>query len=192
VHKCKQDESLFAVMERIVKAEVHRLVVVDEDNKVTGVISLSDILNFLVLRPGGDDPSQPGCTDMFAKVRPLPVIMQTKPFVVSQAVGTVGPWGQVINPEVEEEGEKGGEEEHPLAKSASTDSAVEATEEVLEKEGMDRGRPGEEEKENVDEGAMAGLCKMKADCDIEKLSDLPTSGEETKDKQRSLAGIPIH
>ena len=37
-------------------------------DKVTGVISLSDILNFLVLRPGGDDPSQPGCTDMFSKV----------------------------------------------------------------------------------------------------------------------------
>ena len=53
VHKCKQDESLFAVMERIVKAEVHRLVVVDDENKVTGVISLSDILNYLVLRPGG-------------------------------------------------------------------------------------------------------------------------------------------
>merc|ERR1719219_1046075 len=34
VHKCKQDESLFAVMERIVKAEVHRLVVVDDDNRV--------------------------------------------------------------------------------------------------------------------------------------------------------------
>jgi len=56
VHKCKQDESLFAVMERIVKAEVHRLVVVDDENKVTGVISLSDILTYLVLRPGGDDP----------------------------------------------------------------------------------------------------------------------------------------
>ena len=38
-------------------------------SKVTGVISLSDILNFLVLRPGGDDPSQPGCTDMFSKVK---------------------------------------------------------------------------------------------------------------------------
>ena len=39
--------------------------------QVTGVISLSDILNFLVLRPGGDDPSQPGCTDMFSKVNIL-------------------------------------------------------------------------------------------------------------------------
>ena len=42
-------------MERIVKAEVHRLVVVNEDNKVVGVISLSDILNYLVLRPGGNN-----------------------------------------------------------------------------------------------------------------------------------------
>lgn len=31
-------------MERIVKAEVHRLVVVDEQDKVVGVLSLSDIL----------------------------------------------------------------------------------------------------------------------------------------------------
>ena len=54
VHKCRQDESLFAVMERIVKAEVHRLVVVNDENKVVGVISLSDILNYLVLRPGGE------------------------------------------------------------------------------------------------------------------------------------------
>ena len=58
VHKCKQDESLFAVMERIVKAEVHRLVVVNDDNKVVGVISLSDILNYLVLRPGGESHKQ--------------------------------------------------------------------------------------------------------------------------------------
>ena len=41
-------------MERIVKAEVHRLVVVNDENKVVGVISLSDILNYLVLRPGGE------------------------------------------------------------------------------------------------------------------------------------------
>ena len=33
--------------------QVHRLVVVDEDNRVMGVISLSDILSYLVLRPLG-------------------------------------------------------------------------------------------------------------------------------------------
>jgi len=51
VHKCKAADSLNAVMEKIVKAEVHRLVVVSDDDKVVGVVSLSDILSYLVLRP---------------------------------------------------------------------------------------------------------------------------------------------
>jgi len=44
VHKCTLDDTLFMIMEKIVKAEVHRLVVVEEDDRVVGVISLSDIL----------------------------------------------------------------------------------------------------------------------------------------------------
>ena len=54
VHKCKLDETLFTIMERIVRAEVHRLVVVDENDMVIGIISLSDLLLYLVLRPCGD------------------------------------------------------------------------------------------------------------------------------------------
>uniref|UniRef100_A0AAG5CZH9 CBS domain-containing protein n=1 Tax=Anopheles atroparvus TaxID=41427 RepID=A0AAG5CZH9_ANOAO len=54
VHSCKLDETLFTIMERIVRVEVHRLVVVDDDKKVIGIISLSDILLYLVLRPSGD------------------------------------------------------------------------------------------------------------------------------------------
>jgi len=54
VSTCKKSEPLSAIMERIVKAEVHRLVVVDDDNRVIGVVSLSDILSFLVLKPMGD------------------------------------------------------------------------------------------------------------------------------------------
>ena len=53
VHTCKRTDTLFHVMENIVKAEVHRLVIIDEDSKVCGVVSLSDILSFLVLRPTG-------------------------------------------------------------------------------------------------------------------------------------------
>jgi len=55
VHICQVTDSLFAVMETIVKAEVHRLVVVDHEKKVLGVVSLSDILAYLVLRPVEDD-----------------------------------------------------------------------------------------------------------------------------------------
>ncbi|XP_017074633.2 LOW QUALITY PROTEIN: uncharacterized protein LOC108110191 [Drosophila eugracilis] len=54
VQKCNLDESLYTIMERIVRAEVHRLVVVDEHHKVIGIISLSDILLYLVLRPSGE------------------------------------------------------------------------------------------------------------------------------------------
>lgn len=34
--------------------QVHRLVVVDENDKVIGIISLSDLLMYLVLRPTGE------------------------------------------------------------------------------------------------------------------------------------------
>ena len=57
VQSCKLDETLFTVMEKIVRAEVHRLVVVDDDDKVIGIISLSDLLFYLVLRPCGENGS---------------------------------------------------------------------------------------------------------------------------------------
>jgi len=51
VRTCKKTESLASVMERIVRAEVHRLVIVNEEDEVHGVVSLSDILSYVVLRP---------------------------------------------------------------------------------------------------------------------------------------------
>ncbi|XP_060784339.1 5'-AMP-activated protein kinase subunit gamma-1 [Neoarius graeffei] len=53
VMKCRQHETLETIVDRIVKAEVHRLVVVDEDSKIEGIISLSDILQALILSPAG-------------------------------------------------------------------------------------------------------------------------------------------
>ena len=53
VHKCTLNDTLLSVLTTIVKAEVHRLVVVDDVGRVLGVMSLSDILNFLVLNPQG-------------------------------------------------------------------------------------------------------------------------------------------
>ncbi|KAF2367358.1 CBS domain [Trinorchestia longiramus] len=55
VQHCTKDERLCTVMDRIVRAEVHRLVVVDDSRKVIGVISLSDILKELVLKPCDDE-----------------------------------------------------------------------------------------------------------------------------------------
>jgi len=51
VVKCSTTDTLSQVVEKIVKAGVHRIVVVDDQDHVAGMISLSDILNFLVLKP---------------------------------------------------------------------------------------------------------------------------------------------
>ncbi|XP_029516891.2 5'-AMP-activated protein kinase subunit gamma-2-like isoform X4 [Oncorhynchus nerka] len=53
VMKCNRLETLETIVDRIVKAEVHRLVVVDENARIVGIVSLSDILQALVLAPAG-------------------------------------------------------------------------------------------------------------------------------------------
>uniref|UniRef100_A0A3Q3XID2 5'-AMP-activated protein kinase subunit gamma-1 n=1 Tax=Mola mola TaxID=94237 RepID=A0A3Q3XID2_MOLML len=49
---CNRHETLEAIINRLVEAEVHRLVVVDEQDVVKGIVSLSDILQALVLTDG--------------------------------------------------------------------------------------------------------------------------------------------
>lgn len=49
---CNRHETLEAIINRLVEAEVHRLVVVDEHEVVKGIVSLSDILQALVLTEG--------------------------------------------------------------------------------------------------------------------------------------------
>ncbi|KHJ92290.1 CBS domain protein [Oesophagostomum dentatum] len=51
VQCCSETDSLYDVLRAIVKAEVHRFIVTDADKKVVGIISLSDILKYLILDP---------------------------------------------------------------------------------------------------------------------------------------------
>ncbi|XP_053744221.1 5'-AMP-activated protein kinase subunit gamma-1 isoform X1 [Synchiropus splendidus] len=53
VIKCYPDETLDVIIERLVSAEVHRLVLVDRTDVVRGIISLSDLLQAMVLSPAG-------------------------------------------------------------------------------------------------------------------------------------------
>ncbi|XP_053206280.1 5'-AMP-activated protein kinase subunit gamma-1-like isoform X2 [Panonychus citri] len=57
VVKCTLNETFHAILEKIVKAEVHRIVVVDDKDIVIGMISLSDILKYLALRPIYQEPT---------------------------------------------------------------------------------------------------------------------------------------
>ncbi|KAM9364933.1 5'-AMP-activated protein kinase subunit gamma-3b [Pholidichthys leucotaenia] len=52
---CYPHETLETIIDRIAKAEVHRLVLVDRDDVVRGIVSLSDLLQALVLTPAGID-----------------------------------------------------------------------------------------------------------------------------------------
>ncbi|XP_020568661.1 5'-AMP-activated protein kinase subunit gamma-1 isoform X1 [Oryzias latipes] len=53
VLKCYPHETLETIIDRIAKAEVHRLVLVDSNDVVRGIVSLSDLLQALVLSPAG-------------------------------------------------------------------------------------------------------------------------------------------
>ncbi|PAA60553.1 hypothetical protein BOX15_Mlig024209g1 [Macrostomum lignano] len=49
VSSCRGEDSLKSVIEKLVTAEVHRLVVTDSDNRVAGLLSLSDVLKALIV-----------------------------------------------------------------------------------------------------------------------------------------------
>uniref|UniRef100_A0A8C4E090 CBS domain-containing protein n=1 Tax=Dicentrarchus labrax TaxID=13489 RepID=A0A8C4E090_DICLA len=55
VLKCYPYETLETIIDRIARAEVHRLVLVDSGDVVRGIVSLSDLLQALVLTPAGID-----------------------------------------------------------------------------------------------------------------------------------------
>ncbi|XP_014673432.1 PREDICTED: 5'-AMP-activated protein kinase subunit gamma-1-like isoform X2 [Priapulus caudatus] len=55
VHTCLATDSLRHVLETIVRAEVHRLVIVDTENRIEGILSLSDMFNHMVLKPVEND-----------------------------------------------------------------------------------------------------------------------------------------
>ncbi|XP_059172992.1 5'-AMP-activated protein kinase subunit gamma-2-like isoform X2 [Physella acuta] len=62
VSTCHLWETLSSVMEKIVKAEVHRLIVTDESGGVEGIVSLSDLLRYIILRPMSEGAKQPAPT----------------------------------------------------------------------------------------------------------------------------------
>jgi predicted transcriptional regulator len=49
VHSCVATDTVLTVIERLVKTDVARLVVVDEEEKVVGVVTVSDVIRYLVI-----------------------------------------------------------------------------------------------------------------------------------------------
>lgn len=55
IYTCSEDDRLDSIFDTIRKSRVHRLVVIDDENKLKGVISLSDILQYVLLHGAEDE-----------------------------------------------------------------------------------------------------------------------------------------
>jgi len=58
IHSCKGSESMLIVLERLVKANVNRLIIVDDNLKVEGIVTVSDFIHFLIVRHSSTVPSK--------------------------------------------------------------------------------------------------------------------------------------
>lgn len=55
IYTCSEEDRLDSIFDTIRKSRVHRLVVIDDKNRLKGVISLSDILEYVLLHGEDDD-----------------------------------------------------------------------------------------------------------------------------------------
>ncbi|MCJ1275104.1 AMP-activated serine/threonine-protein kinase regulatory subunit [Puttea exsequens] len=55
IYTCSIHDRLDTIFDTIRKSRMHRLVVVDEDNRLVGILTLSDILEYILLEGEGDD-----------------------------------------------------------------------------------------------------------------------------------------
>ncbi|KAK5877721.1 hypothetical protein CesoFtcFv8_025200 [Champsocephalus esox] len=131
VMKCNKRETLETIVDRIVKAEVHRLVVVDEESRIVGIVSLSDILQALVLIPTGS-----------GRKESLPPQPDTCQQGETEEEGK-GETEEEVKGETEEEGKDETEEE---VKGETEEEGKEETEEEVKGETEEEGK-GETEEE---------------------------------------------
>ena len=55
IYTCTDSDSLDSILDTIRKSRVHRLVVIDEASRLKGVLSLSDILEYVLLEGESSD-----------------------------------------------------------------------------------------------------------------------------------------
>ncbi|KAL8661863.1 MAG: hypothetical protein Q9202_005221 [Teloschistes flavicans] len=58
IYTCSIEDRLDTIFDTIRKSRVHRLVVIDEDSRLVGVLTLSDILEYILLEGEGDDDAE--------------------------------------------------------------------------------------------------------------------------------------
>ncbi|KAG8409395.1 AMP-activated serine/threonine-protein kinase regulatory subunit [Metarhizium acridum] len=58
IYTCGEGDRLDSLFDTIRKSRVHRLIVIDDDNKLKGIISLSDILKYVLIHGEEDSPQR--------------------------------------------------------------------------------------------------------------------------------------
>ena len=58
IYTCSIEDRLDTIFDTIRKSRVHRFVVIDEQNRLVGILTLSDILEYILLEGEGDDNKQ--------------------------------------------------------------------------------------------------------------------------------------
>jgi CBS domain-containing protein len=58
IYTCSEEDRLDSIFDTIRKSRVHRLIVIDDDSRLRGMISLSDILKYVLLHGEEDDSIQ--------------------------------------------------------------------------------------------------------------------------------------
>lgn len=57
IYTCSIHDRLDTIFDTIRKSRVHRFVIIDEDSRLKGVLTLSDILEYILLEGEGEDAS---------------------------------------------------------------------------------------------------------------------------------------
>ncbi|EFX04815.1 nuclear protein snf4 [Grosmannia clavigera kw1407] len=75
IYTCSEEDRLDAIFDTVRKSRVHRLIVIDDESRLRGIISLSDILKYVLLHGTPDDDDAPFSMDIRPPVtaKPQPV-----------------------------------------------------------------------------------------------------------------------
>ncbi len=55
IYTCSINDRLDIIFDTIRKSRVHRLIVIDDENRLVGILTLSDILEYILLEGETDD-----------------------------------------------------------------------------------------------------------------------------------------
>lgn len=55
---CKMSDQLFELMDKFVTREVHRLIIINDNQHILGILSMSDLMKYLILSFEKNDPTR--------------------------------------------------------------------------------------------------------------------------------------